>query len=172
VNRGADTFGLQAVLINGINFGMALGPNDTVSYRVSINSYANSTLPVVDVGGPNGTLEFFPSNCTMVVPHTQIRTWQRRFCVFVSLYRHDCDGPRIVVFGAPASRASGRLPSSAHCTHGLHFPAAELLCTLCWLSLTRASVPPCVCVPGRVFDGPWRWQDPHLECDHRRSEEP
>jgi hypothetical protein len=90
------------VLINGINFGMALGPNDTVSYRVSINSYANSTLPVVDVGGPNGTLEFFPSNCTMVVPHTQIRTWQRRFCVCVSLslYCHHCDGPRIVAFAS------------------------------------------------------------------------
>jgi hypothetical protein len=72
--RNADTVGQQVVAINGINFGAALGPGDTVFYRVSISQYANTTLPVADVGGPNGTLVFYPANCTMVVPHTKIRT--------------------------------------------------------------------------------------------------
>ncbi len=70
--RGADTVGAQLVQLSGVNFGPALGPRDVVSYQVAIASYENSTLPVASVGGVNGTLVFYPINCTVATPHTMI----------------------------------------------------------------------------------------------------
>jgi hypothetical protein len=70
--RNADTQGAQRVRVWGTNFGAALGPNDTISYRVVVANASDNRLPVVDVAGPGGVLTFVPLNCTIVVPHTGI----------------------------------------------------------------------------------------------------
>ena len=70
-----NTQGGLLIYINGNNFGPVLRPTDNITYTAHVESGTNSSLPFVPVSpATNGTITFVPTNCTLSIPHEQIRT--------------------------------------------------------------------------------------------------